>query len=286
MANHPATPMRESDLRLHLGAQTPLPVAGLDLLELHRDGGAAGWRELKASGAGVVVLDALEEGDLRAGARLMLDATAGGTAFALGSGGLSRGIAGALTGREARPDEERYPPVERALVVAGSRSALTARQIRHAVEHGWVEIALDLPALADGGARREREVARVTAAAVRALGSAAGAIVHSSPGSPSQGPVPAVGDLGSALGRVVVACRSEGLIDRAVVAGGDTSGYVTRALGVEALEAVGPLGGEALLCRVASGDVAVVGLEVVLKGGQIGDEDLFETARTGGLVAR
>ncbi|MBA2637273.1 MAG: four-carbon acid sugar kinase family protein, partial [Solirubrobacterales bacterium] len=140
---------------------------------------------------------------------------------------------------------------------------------------------LDLAAVAAGGAERDHEVDRACRMAVQALASAPGVVMHSSLGAVHDGPVPPVAVLGEALARVVVACRVHAGIERVVIAGGDTSGYVTRALGVEALEAVGPVRGQALLCRVTAGDLVVSGLELVLKGGQIGRDDLFETARTG-----
>ena len=282
MANHPVTPMRESDLRRHIAEQTPLTVAGLDVLALSGpDRGARRWAELSARGAGAVVVDALDETHLRAAADLLLGSAPGATAFALGSGGLSTGVALALTGGEPGAQEEPVAPLERALVVSGSRSALTARQIEHALARGWHGVALDLAALAAGGARRDAEVERAARAAERALASGPGVVVHSSPGAPSEGPMPPVAELGAALGSVVRACRERAGIERVVVAGGDTSGYVTRALGVEALAAVGAVQGQALLCQVSAGDPAVAGLELVLKGGQIGGEDLFEAARTG-----
>ncbi|MBV9820408.1 MAG: hypothetical protein JOZ07_18930 [Solirubrobacterales bacterium] len=125
----------------------------------------------------------------------------------------------------------------------------------------------------------ERETERVTEAALRALQRAPGAIVHTAPGGPSPDSVPAADELGAALGQVIVGCRSR--VDRAIIAGGDTAGYATRALGAESIEAIGPIGG-ALLCRVVSGEEAVLALELVLKGGQVGDEGLFEAIRTGG----
>ena len=67
------------------------------------------------------------------------------------------------------------------------------------------------------------------------------------------------------------------------IGGGDTSGYALTALQAEALSAVAPLAPGAPLCRVhASRAPQIDGLEVTLKGGQMGAPDFFVHAKTGG----
>ncbi|WP_312173848.1 nucleotide-binding domain containing protein, partial [Microbacterium sp.] len=70
------------------------------------------------------------------------------------------------------------------------------------------------------------------------------------------------------------------LARRIIVAGGDTSGRVTRLLGVTSLEiAANPIGNVVLL-RAASDDPDIDGLELLLKGGQVGAETLFDDIRS------
>ena len=57
---------------------------------------------------------------------------------------------------------------------------------------------------------------------------------------------------------------------RAVVAGGDTSGYAMRQLGISTLEVRAPIAPGAPLCRAYSQAERVDGLEIALKGGQLG----------------
>jgi uncharacterized protein YgbK (DUF1537 family) len=68
-----------------------------------------------------------------------------------------------------------------------------------------------------------------------------------------------------------------------VIAGGDTSSYVARALGIEAVEMIAPLAPGAPLCRVRAPASPVDGLEVNFKGGQVGGEDYFGRAARGGI---
>jgi uncharacterized protein YgbK (DUF1537 family) len=55
-----------------------------------------------------------------------------------------------------------------------------------------------------------------------------------------------------------------------VVVGGDTSGAVTEALGIRALEALRESSPGAPLCRAYAPERRIDGLEIVLKGGQLG----------------
>ena len=70
-------------------------------------------------------------------------------------------------------------------------------------------------------------------------------------------------------------------IRRIVVAGGDTSGYVARALGITALEILMPIAPGAPLCTAHSSDQEFDGLEISLKGGQNGNEKYFESILEG-----
>jgi uncharacterized protein YgbK (DUF1537 family) len=69
-----------------------------------------------------------------------------------------------------------------------------------------------------------------------------------------------------------------------VVAGGDSSGEVASALGISALSVAGGLAPGAPLCRAWSDDVRRDGLEIVLKGGQIGEASFFGAVREGRLL--
>jgi uncharacterized protein YgbK (DUF1537 family) len=68
---------------------------------------------------------------------------------------------------------------------------------------------------------------------------------------------------------------------RIAVAGGDSSGEVAAALGVQALTMTARLAPGAPLCRAWSRDGRRDGLEVVLKGGQMGGMGFFGAVRDG-----
>ena len=93
--------------------------------------------------------------------------------------------------------------------------------------------------------------------------------------------------VGQALGRVLRAVLEQSLEQkrriRAVVSGGDTSGHATQQLGIYALSALAPTIPGASIFR-AHADGGMDGLELALKGGQMGSPDYFGWVRDGGGV--
>jgi uncharacterized protein YgbK (DUF1537 family) len=70
-------------------------------------------------------------------------------------------------------------------------------------------------------------------------------------------------------------------LTRGVIAGGDTSGHAAMTLGIYALTALAPIAPGSPLCRAHSDDPAHAGLEMALKGGQMGAPDYFRAAKQG-----
>ena len=93
-------------------------------------------------------------------------------------------------------------------------------------------------------------------------------------------------ELGMALGRVLAELLDRSGIRRAVVCGGDTSGQVAAQLDLFALTALAPTVPGAALYRAHSETAAHDGLELALKGGQMGSPDYFDWIRLGGGPAR
>lgn len=87
--------------------------------------------------------------------------------------------------------------------------------------------------------------------------------------------------LGAALGTVLerVLARSE--VRRAVISGGDTSGFAAQQLGIYALSALARTIPGAAIFR-AHADNQMDGLQLALKGGQMGSDDYFAWVRDGG----
>ena len=296
MARHPVTPMDEADLRLHLAKQTERRIGLVDLAAMKRgEADAALAREL-AAGAEVVALDVVDGETLAEAGRLVWEHR-GGRLFAIGSQGLQQALvahwraAGLL---EAPTTAFRAGPAERIACVSGSVSPITAGQIAQAERAGFAAIPLDATRAVDTAAW-ERELGRASEQALAALAEGRDPLVFTArgPDDPAvaalrsavaaSGANPeAVNDrigagLGAVLGRVV----REGRLTRAVIAGGDTSSHAGLTLGVHALAATAPLAPGAPLCRAHADDPALDGLELALKGGQVGKPDFFAAAKAG-----
>jgi uncharacterized protein YgbK (DUF1537 family) len=75
-------------------------------------------------------------------------------------------------------------------------------------------------------------------------------------------------------------------VRRAGVAGGDSSSLAAQALGGWALSPAGTLAPGVPLTRLHSDAPRLDGLELMLKGGQMGPQDLFERLVRGGDQSR
>lgn len=259
MSTHPSTPMTESHLPTHLSRQTPLPIGGVPLTE-YTDAAALAAR-ITGSPDAAVVLDALDDGQVR----LVGDAVVSlaPPAFVVGSGGLSRGIAGA-GGRKSVSVPRARDGSGPVLVVSGSRSPQTRRQADAAAAEGWLVAPLT----------------ETTDASTAALRSGRSVVLTSDDASvPADTDVLAV--LAERASAAVRAAVEAGVTTRVIVCGGDTSGRVVRLLGIESLSIAANPGGNVVVLRAHAAGAAVDGLELLLKGGQVGSDDLFESIRAG-----
>jgi uncharacterized protein YgbK (DUF1537 family) len=88
--------------------------------------------------------------------------------------------------------------------------------------------------------------------------------------------------LGETLGRLLCELLAKTGIKRAAISGGDTSGHATRQLGIYALTALAPTTPGGSICKAYSTNPNMRGLELALKGGQMGSVDYFDWIRCGG----
>ncbi len=301
MASHPVTPADESDLRLHLGRQTHKSIALFDILSLNlaRAGSRSALKELLKQRPGVVLFDALHETELARVGEL-IDSFAGAAAplFSVGSSGLAMALANhwRRKGWIGKPARSRSAgPAPPLLVVSGSCSPVTARQIEWAASHGFGELALDTRELADS-----RFTARAQGLAVekilRVLRPGQSVVAHTSCGpndpriaatqralrdSARRAGIGLENHLGLALGQIVRQTLDRFNLRRLCLAGGDTSSYAARMLGIESMEMVAHLAPGAPLCRVRAPCSPADGIEVNFKGGQVGSEKYFENVLNG-----
>lgn len=282
MARHPVTPMDEADMRRHLARQTD---ARIDLATIDRiQAGDAETLFLQAvaDGADAMLFDGMDEASLAAVGRVLLAHQGATFRFAVGSSGVTRAMISGWQAAGIVPPPAPLPragSVDRLLVMSGSCSPVTATQIATARADGFAMVQADVAALVSGSAAEEE---RLVEAAAGSLGENGRVVVYSAEGPLAQD-VPAAGAaIGAALGRVSRDVVRRTGIGRMLFAGGDTSSHGVAQMGLEAIAWAAPLERGAPLVRAYAAEPELDGLELVLKGGQMGAPDFFETVRRGG----
>ncbi len=296
MARHPVTPMAEADLRRHLAAQTPRRIELVDMLQLRAGDGAARVQQLAGDDVPVVSIDVLDEETLGAAGKLVWQQRGPGL-FTASSSGLQYALAAhwRSEGRlPAQPGLASAPAVPTIAVVSGSCSPVTAAQIAWAGGHGFALDRLDLPRLLDAN-HGEAEIERAVATAAAACAEGRSPLVYTASG-PDDAAVrdfdrtaadaglsrsAAAQRVGHGLAQAMRRLLDRVPLKRVVVAGGDSSGEVASALDIAALSVVAGLAPGAPLCSAWSAVPARDGLEIVLKGGQLGTESFFGAVRAG-----
>lgn len=309
MSVHPVTPMQESDVGLHLRKQAPLAIGNLPLSRLESQSPAELAEHIRdmAPARQAAVIDGLSADHLTITGDCLQQMATGMEAplFVVGSSGVEYALTQSWQDQKAAASADRYgsfDAVDQVLVVSGSASKLSAMQIEAALDAGFREVAIDVEALTidpDTAAAEARLVSEV----VSALGSGASVVMHTARGPSDlrvtrliQGLQMRGASLEQArhqsgrlvserLGIVVDAIVRRHRLRRLVLSGGDTSSRITQALGPDALEIRARLSPGAPLCAVLSTAPHLSGLELALKGGQMGAPDYFVRALRGSAAA-
>lgn len=296
MRSHPVTPMDEADIRLHLRRQTDLPVVGFDLLSLRAkpEVQVQKMEELtRIAESGILLFDTVDNEDLLNSGNVMRELIRRFGPFVVGSSAVE--AAWVMTrsnanGRRATPPLRRVDPF---LVMAGSASPKTRLQIQHARELGWAVVGME-PWNWFAQENPEHLLAAVVREALENLGKGRDVVLYTceGPDDPSiartrkaadqAGWIDPLHRIGSMQGIALRMILESDRLQRVCVAGGDTSGHVSRELGIYALEYAASIDPGAPVCRARS--IHFDNLEISLKGGQVGTERYFESVKNGGKV--
>jgi uncharacterized protein YgbK (DUF1537 family) len=229
-------------------------------------------RELSA-GAEAVLFDGFNESMLDETARLIWDRASARPIFAVGSSGMTHGLLRHWRNLHSIPEAPVIEPttrVDRLLVLSGSCSPATAAQIQCAQQMGFTAWQLEGAAPWRAQAVYARD----------ALKRGESVVLYTALG-PQPIDEPHSEEFGAALGRLLHELVLESGVRRVVIAGGDTSTHAVKQLDLDALTFAAPLVPGVPLCRAHAPGSALDGLELALKGGQIGPPDFFRLARDG-----
>ncbi|HLU04245.1 MAG TPA: four-carbon acid sugar kinase family protein [Advenella sp.] len=292
MQCHPVTPMHEADLRLHLQSQAMADVrnipytaygqqvARLDALvddAVRRCGSGNGKMD---SG---VLFDVSDSAQLASvGRQILRIANAHGTALVVGSSVVLQALAAAEASGEKIhsasgdmiDETQRVSPGGPTFVLAGSLSPVTAAQVRAA--RGYVKLPLLARPLLDDATYRAAQCQRI----VDELGADRHVLAYVDQQRGRDSTIPSA-ELAAATARFVsrtlqLLSEQGGRLGQLGIAGGDTSSQAIAQLDVWALSYSGVLSPGVTVCSMHSDDPALDGLTVMLKGGQMGSEDIFD----------
>jgi uncharacterized protein YgbK (DUF1537 family) len=272
MRHHPVTPTTEADLRLHLARQTKLPMGLVDLTAFQSDSAQELWQNEIDARTGAVVFDGFSDAMLDETARILWERAAERTVFAVGSSGLTHGLLhhwrsiGLICTLQA---PQPASPVDRLLVLSGSCSPVTGRQIRRAKQMGFAVWRLEGTGPWSAAAAKAR----------RALQGGRSVVLYTALGPKTQDEQHGE-KFGAALGNMLRELVLSTGVRRVLIAGGDTATHSAKQLALDALTFAAPLVAGVPLCR-ASAASQLDGLELALKGGQMGPEDFFANVRDG-----
>lgn len=275
MRNHPLTPMTESDVARLMEAQSVHAVGKLTLADLRRGLAAERFGELARTGVRYAVVDTVEDDDLD----LVAEACAEHP-LVTGGAGLGHALARRLRVGPVKGGMDWWqPPPGRAGVIAGSCSLRTLRQVAmfgedHPDGHGGGPVYVLDP-------RESTDTAGAVDRAVRwALGqppdrpfliaSSADPLeleeIRSSLGRASSAEL-----VERLLGQIAAALVAAG-VSRLLVAGGETAGAVTAALGVASMQLTMPISPGLAWCETDTG------VALALKSGNFGNDTVFRDA--------
>jgi 3-oxoisoapionate kinase len=296
MSKHPMTPMDEADLRIHLSRQTTMEIDSMNVLELSGSNSEID-RILESkikddNKARVMLFDVLTQEMLTKIGNVLVNEAQNNTLFAVGSSGVEYALTAAWkeSGQYdlSEPQWPSLSPAEPLLVVSGSCSLVTEKQIKYSLEHNFFGIKVESGELINPETKANTCL-KIISEASEQLEKGIDVVIYTALG-PDDSSIELTKDqllktggkstdtsklLGEQLGKISKEVIKNTNIKRLLVAGGDTSGYVTKNLEIMAMEMIKPITPGAPLCKTYSANPIYDGLEITLKGGQMGSADFF-----------
>ncbi len=300
MSCHPVTPMQESDLRLHLGKQTQRKIELMDIfmLESNFEQRQCSFKKFNLTKGEILLFDTFSmEHLINVGEQIISNAPSESCQLLIGSSSLEHALSlylqksGKLRKPIASTNSEKK---EQIIVISGSGAPTTGKQLDWVLKKDFEDIRIDTIKLVDPKYTAIEEK-RVSEKAFAALKKGKSIVIYTAKGAED----PAIKATKETLLKLGLSDKSTSILlgttqgnilkqlltkfgkIRTVICGGDTSGYVSKALGIYALETLIPISPGAPLCLVHSKNKLFDGLEIALKGGQNGAYNYIESIKEG-----
>lgn len=285
MRQHPVTPMAESDLRLHLGRQGMAHISALHFPDYDSPADVldAKLQALQAQHAAdaplcPTLLDLTSPQQLATVGRLLWQHAQQARLLAVGSSAVAQALVAHWKGPQPSAPEEQAP-LQRApgpvFAWAGSLSPLTAMQVAAASD--YQRIAVDAQQLCSDPACAPALLDTIGTA----LHHGHHVLAYTAPTDGRTAQLASAAQVAQVSAQLVAQvvqqqARQGRPLRRLGIAGGDTSSHAVQALQLWGLSYRGLLCPGVALSQAHSADPARDGMELMLKGGQMGGEDLFQ----------
>ena len=290
MSRHPVTPMHESDLAKILADQGFKSTRLIDLRLLDEHEKNPNALSTLIANEDSAVFDGYTQQQVVTGAASLWQLARSRTICAMAAQGLAHALGTHLREQNqiaAPQPTHTLAPVDRLLVLSGSCSALSAAQIDWAIAAGFQEIRITPEQLISTD---EPTLKSLEDQMLDALSAGKSMVIYTAKGPddnhlaaaldklPANVSAPAfiANRIGLLYSRLAHTALARAGLTRLVVAGGDSSSFTMRQLGARALEIkASHFKQNAHVCTLISDDPLINGKEVLLKGGQVGADDLY-----------
>ena len=294
MSVHPVTPMLESKLSAVLSEQGFTVEKEVDLRELDQSALGTSFLVDKLNSHDSVVFDGYTQQHVVTTAAVLDQISQQRQVCAMAAQGLAHGLGQFWRDNASiahEPPLQQLSATDRLLVLSGSCSALSAQQIAYARHSGFLCLRLTPELLFD---EQHAGLDVVIEQVLLALKNTQSVVIFTAEGPQDththllrdwtrEWPA---GQLAQRIGHVFARVAAEALkqtsLSRLVVAGGDSSSFTMRALGAQALQCkASHFAQNAHFASLVSEHAHIHGKEILLKGGQVGAEDLYALALSG-----
>jgi len=270
MSVHPVTPMHEADLRRHLAEQGCAPVEGIQL-PAYENAERLEVAVQTVSGAAAVLFDLVSPDQLSLIGQAIWRRAMIQPLLAVGPSSVAQALLTCWVDLSAarRAQARLLPAQGSVLVLAGSLSPVTRRQVEAAVS--FTQVAIDADRLLDDPALHDVLTGTIAYHLKQGQHVLAYTASESPPTDTSRAALVA-----AATARLLPAILQQVPLRRVGIAGGDTSSRAVKALDAWGLSHAAVLAHGVAVCVAHSDRPEVDGLELMLKGGQMGPANIFE----------
>ncbi len=299
MSRHPVTPMNESDLTVHLAQQTARRIALINVADIAENQAQDKLEASLGADQPVIMIDVTDRATQIEAGRLVWE-NRGAQVFSASSSGLQYALTAYWREQGMIPSTQQLPQaceVACIAAVSGSCSPMSGEQIKWARANGFSALRLEI-SLALNEEQCESEITRLANLAITALTQNISPIIFSAEGpddlavknfdetaqAVQLNRMQAAQKIGEVLAEIMRRVLDGSDVKRIVVAGGDSSGAVASHLGIRALTLVAGITPGVPLCRAWSDAPKRDGLEIALKGGQMGGPSFYSDIRAGRIV--